>query len=188
MKEDINEKEVSFSDTLKVGLLFILMLVVSFYLGYFAGKYSKKSLKTEKRVEKKEKDNFKVFSKKKGSTEKNDKDKKVVKSEDKFKEEKLSSRVNLKLKKAESSIERKESYPAGWYVQVMATKNKSEALKTVSKFRSYPVKLFKPKDNDPWYRVRVGPYKTKNSAKIILIKIKKEKKIRGFIVKVNEEN
>ncbi len=187
MNEDYKEKELEFSDVLKIGILFITLLIVSFYLGYFSGKRTasekcKTKVEPEKIV-KKEPEKIVLPEEKKRISEKTKK-----KENKSAKSRQISNTAKNKPEKKKSSSEdtKKVSYPSGWYVQVVATQTKYEALKVYNKFKGYPVKLFYPKDGDPWYRVRIGPYPNKNTAKIILIKIKKEKKIRGFIVYVND--
>ncbi len=187
MNEDYKEKELEFSDVLKIGLLFITLLIVSFYLGYFSGKRTalekcKTEIKPQKIVKKEPEKIVLPEEKRKKTVETKKREKKVVKPQ----QVSYTTKKKPEKKKISSDDTKKVYYSSGWYVQVIATQTKDEALKVYRKFRSYPAKLFYPKDGDPWYRVRIGPYPNKNTAKIILIKIKKEKKIRGFIVYVND--
>ncbi len=187
-----NEYEVSYLHLIFFILLIVLLLLIAFFIGYKTG---------EKRVCKKEvaiveKVNNKKAQKpqKKNSSLEKNKKKDVVKEKIKKqiveKTEQKVKNVEQEVKKTkEKTIPQKETitYKKGYYVQIAATQDLATAKKNAKKYRKYfKVIIFYPKESDDvkWYKLRTGPFKTRQQAKNYLLKLKNRYKIKGFITKV----
>jgi len=73
-----------------------------------------------------------------------------------------------------------------WAVQVGSFKNRTNALALQDKIRKKKLHAFVDrimKNNTPIYRVRVGPQTSKEKAEMVKIKLKKEMKLSGLVVK-----
>ncbi len=197
-----NEYEVSYLHLIFFVLIFILLLLISFFIGYKTGEKGK-CKKVESILVKGKRENTKSISpvKGKGMPEVKTKEKarvekpvpkveeKVSRKEELVKKEEKKETIAKKLEKKEGvEKSKKKKYRSGYYVQIAAAKDFKLAEKEARKYRKYfKVVIFTPSETDrrKFYRLRTGPFRTKAQAKSFLLKIKSRYKIKGFIVKID---
>jgi len=200
MTEDKPKKEYDISYFHVI--IFILALVVLFLISFFAGYYAGKSSLPEQKIEPKKN---KIVAEK-GNTKSDLRVKKTQKKEEvklpkedvtdiegkrekKQEANKIKTDDNKELLKDISNDDKAVEYRKGFYVQVAAEKSLNVAKKKADTFRKeFGVVIFYPfpKEDENWYRVRIGPFQEREEAQEVVDKVKSKYGVKDcWIIKVD---
>jgi cell division septation protein DedD len=192
------EYDVNYLQIIVFIIVFISLLLISFFAGYYAGKKSsgqeKEILQTKKKGEIK-----KIAQRKPNNSEKSDTSsfqpqKRIEQKTEKKRESLEITPVKQKIKKKpiKKVINKKgiskRSYRKGYYIQIAAFKDLNSAKKKAKRYRrKFKIIIYypKPEDTTKWYRLWIGPYSNKTSLNKTLKRLKKEFGKKGFIRKID---
>ena len=80
-----------------------------------------------------------------------------------------------KLMQVYKSTNQQEPIVKAWRIQIIATSNRSEMEKTISRFeRLYPHINYDWEHNAPYYQVKIGAYEKKRDLEAFILELKKE--------------
>ncbi len=81
----------------------------------------------------------------------------------------------IRLMQVYKSTNQQEPTIKGWRIQIIATSNRSEMERTITRFeRLYPQIDYNWEHNAPYYQVRIGAYEKKEDLEAFILKLKKE--------------
>jgi len=192
-----------------ISVVFLVVVVsVSFFLGYMAGSSRTSPNSIQKNPLRKEslsiapvKKEFSILRKKSATVavqpiEKQVKQKKSSKKQALRKQlkittpsqnESITSRNTFKSSSHKPLVKKARKYY--YSIQVGAFKFKAEALALVKRLKAkgYAVRVLPPSDKAKYYRVRVGIYETKSSADTVALKLARTEKLKPLVIRESRD-
>ncbi len=190
------EYDVNYLQIIVFVFVFISLLIISFFAGYYAGK--KSSEQKKEIIQTKKKGGIeKTTQRKLGTIEKSGHSDKIKRDVGQKPEKKQENKniVSVKKETGKKQVKKedrkkihKRNYRRGYYIQVAAFKDLNSAKKKAKRYRrKFKVIIYypKPEDTTKWYRLWIGPYSNKRILNKTLERLKKEFGKKGFVRKID---